>query len=191
MANVAIFVANGFEDTEVVATVDVLRRAEKLFNGSFPVVDIVSISDSKQVKGSWNIEIKADKLISEIDFSKYDCLILPGGLVGVEHLKENDVLMNAIEKHAKENKVVAAICAAPQILGKLELVNGIEVTHYPGCTQYLDKAIKKSHMSAIADKNIITGSSIGGVLQFALQIVDHFTSTEQMLKLHETLVFNY
>ncbi|WP_338985523.1 DJ-1 family glyoxalase III [Spiroplasma endosymbiont of Diplazon laetatorius] len=191
MAKVAIFVANGFEDTEVVATVDVLRRAEKLFAGSFPVVDIVSINDSKQVKGAWNIQLTADKLINEINFADYDCLVLPGGRVGVDHLKENETLMNAVEKHAKENKVVAAICAAPEILGKLGLVDGIEVTHYPGCTADLDKAIKKPQMSAIADKNIITGSSIGGALQFALQIVDHFTSTEQMLELHETLVFNY
>ncbi|AGR42029.1 DJ-1 family glyoxalase III [Spiroplasma diminutum] len=191
MAKIAIFVANGFEDTEVVATVDVLRRAEKLFPGSFPVVDIVSINDSKQVKGAWNIQITADKLIGEINFSNYDCLVLPGGKEGVDHLKSNEILMNAVEKHGKENKIIAAICAAPQILGKLGLVDGIEITHYPGCDQNLEKAIKKPHMSAIADKNIITGSSIGGALQFALQIVDHFTSTEQMLELHQTLVFNY
>ncbi|WP_339029378.1 DJ-1 family glyoxalase III [Spiroplasma endosymbiont of Cantharis nigra] len=191
MAKVAIFVANGFEDTEVVATVDVLRRAEKLFPKSFPVVDIVSINDSKQVKGAWNIEIMADKLINNINFSEYDCLILPGGRVGVDHLKESEILMKALEKHAKANKVIAAICAAPEILGKLGLVDGIEVTHYPGCTSNLEKAIKKPHISAIADKNFITGSSIGGALQFALQIVDHFTSTEKMLELHKTLVFNY
>ncbi|AGR41021.1 DJ-1 family glyoxalase III [Spiroplasma taiwanense] len=191
MAKVAIFVANGFEDTEMVATCDVLRRAEKMFSGSFPVVDIVSINDSKHVKGAWNINVIADKVISEIDFNNYDCLVLPGGRTGVDHLKESEILMNALENHAKQNKIIAAICAAPEILGKLKLVDNVEITHYPGCDKDLDNAIKKPHIAAISDGNFITGSSIGAALQFGLQIVDHFTSTEQMLKLHDSLVFNY
>ncbi|QEH61719.1 protein deglycase [Spiroplasma chinense] len=191
MAKVAIFLATGFEETEMIATADVLRRAEALFKGSFPVVDLVSINDKKTVEGAHKLSINADKTIQEINFDEYDCLVLPGGQPGVDNLMLSETLMSAVEKHAKANKVVAAICAAPQILGKLGLVDKVEVTHYPGCDKYLDNAVKKPHMSAIADGNIITGSSIGGALQFGLQIVDQFTTTEQMLALHETLVFNY
>ncbi|AHI52735.1 DJ-1 family glyoxalase III [Spiroplasma culicicola] len=191
MAKVAIFLATGFEETEMISTVDVLRRAESLFKGSFEQVDMVSITDKTEVTGSHNITIKADKTMQTINFDEYDCLVLPGGQPGVDNLMQCEVLMNAIEKHAQANKTLAAICAAPQILGKLGLLDKVEVTFYPGCDSYLDNAVKKPQMSAIADGNIITGSSIGGALQFALQIVDHFTSTEQMLALHETLVFNY
>lgn len=191
MAKVAIFLATGFEETEMISVVDVLRRAEKTFKGSFPVVEMVSVTDSKQVIGGHKIVIQADKTMQEITISDYDCLVLPGGQPGVDNLMNCETLMTGIENHAKSGKVLAAICAAPQILGRLGLVDQIEVTHYPGCDKYLDQAIKKPHMSAITDENIITGSSIGGALLFALQIVDYYTSTEQMLELHQQLVFNY
>ncbi|QBQ07577.1 4-methyl-5(b-hydroxyethyl)-thiazole monophosphate biosynthesis protein [Spiroplasma gladiatoris] len=191
MANVAVFLATGYEETEMIATVDVIRRAEQMFPNSFPIVDIVSISDKNEVVGSHGISIRADKTIQEIDFNNYDCLILPGGQPGVDNLMESETLMKNLVEHAKKEKTLAAICAAPQILGKLGLVDNKEVTHYPGCDKYLQKAILKPHISAIEDGNIITGSSIGAALQFGLQIVDHFTSTEQMLQLHQSLVFNY
>ncbi|ARU91941.1 DJ-1 family protein [Spiroplasma clarkii] len=191
MAKVAVFLATGFEETEMISVVDVLRRAEKTFPGSFSIVEMVSITDVKQVTGAHNITIQADKTMQEINVADYDCLVLPGGQPGVDNLMNCETLMTALTNHAKADKTIAAICAAPQILGKLGLVDGIEVTHYPGCDQYLDKAIKKPHMSAISEGNIITGSSIGGALLFALQIVDHFTSTEEMLQLHQQLVFNY
>ncbi|QGS51813.1 DJ-1 family glyoxalase III [Spiroplasma tabanidicola] len=191
MANVAIFLATGYEETEMISTVDVIRRAEQMFKGSFPVVDIVSISDKKEVTGSHGITIKADKTIQEINFDSYDCLILPGGQPGVNNLMESETLMKNLKTHGEKGKTIAAICAAPQILGKLGLADNKEITHYPGSTKYLENATLKPHMTAIEDGNIITGCSIGGALQFGLQIVDHFTSTEQRLKLHETLVFNY
>ncbi|AOG60284.1 4-methyl-5(b-hydroxyethyl)-thiazole monophosphate biosynthesis protein [Spiroplasma helicoides] len=190
MANVAVFLANGFEETEMVATVDVIRRAESKFKGSFPIVDLVSITDKIQVIGGHNITINADKTISEINFDNYDCFILPGGVPGVPNLMESEVLMKNLKEQASKDKVMAAICAAPQILGKLGLVDNVEVTHYPGSDEFLDKAVKKPHYRAIADGNIITGCSIGGALHFGLQIVDHFTSTEQMLEIQQSLVLN-
>jgi 4-methyl-5(b-hydroxyethyl)-thiazole monophosphate biosynthesis len=81
------------------------------------------------------------------------------------------------------------LCGTPNS-GKTWLVDNKDVTFYPGCDQYLDKAIKRPTAAAIEDGNIITGSSIGGALMFGLQIVDHFTSTETMLELHQKLVFN-
>ncbi|AKX33986.1 4-methyl-5(b-hydroxyethyl)-thiazole monophosphate biosynthesis protein [Spiroplasma litorale] len=191
MANIAIFLANGFEDTEMVATNDILNRAKKQFPGSFDIIDIVSITKDNKVTGSYGTTVVANKLIDEINFDAYDCLVLPGGGLGVENLEKSDKLLKALKDFKEKEKTIAAICAAPQILGKLGLVDGVEVTHYPGCVEGLDKAIKKPQMAAISDKNVITGSSIGGALQFALQIVDHFTSTEQMLDIYKSLVFNY
>jgi 4-methyl-5(b-hydroxyethyl)-thiazole monophosphate biosynthesis len=190
MAKCAIFLANGFEDTEAVATCDVLRRAKNLKPGSFPVVEYVSLNASLEVTGRWGTKLTADRTFSDFNFSDYDALILPGGTDGVAAMMENTVLLDGIKAHAAGGKTVAAICAAPQILGKLGLVDNKDVTFYPGCDQYLDKAIKRPTAAAIEDGNIITGSSIGGALMFGLQIVDHFTSTETMLELHQKLVFN-
>ncbi|ASP28090.1 4-methyl-5(b-hydroxyethyl)-thiazole monophosphate biosynthesis protein [Spiroplasma corruscae] len=189
MANVAIFLAEGFEDTEMVATNDVLNRAKKMFPGSFEKIDLVSITQNLIVNGANGITVKAHKLIENISFDEYDCLVLPGG-AGVANLEKCQLLLDNLKKFNEKKKVIAAICAAPQILGKLGILDGVEVTHYPGCVDGLDKAIKKSHNAAITDRNIITGSSIGAALQFGLQIVDYFTSTEHMLELYKSLVFN-
>src|SRR5699024_3620690 len=116
--------------------------------------------------------------------SDYDALILPGGLGGVEKMMKHEKLLDLIKTHASQDKTVAAICAAPQILGMLGLLKNKEVTFYPGCDQYLDEATKRPSAATIEDGNIITGSSIGGALLFGLQIVDHFTTTENMLELH-------
>jgi 4-methyl-5(b-hydroxyethyl)-thiazole monophosphate biosynthesis len=191
MAKCAIFLANGFEETEAVGTVDVLRRAEAHLKGSFPEVDYVSMNTELEVTGRWGTKITADKLFGDLDLTSYDALILPGGLDGVENLMKSEKLMDGVKTHADAGKTVAAICAAPQILGMLGLVKNKEVTFYPGCDKYLDDAMKRPSAAAIEDGNIITGSSIGGALQFALQIVDHFTTTENMLELHQKLVFNY
>ncbi|WP_338970686.1 DJ-1 family glyoxalase III [Spiroplasma endosymbiont of Labia minor] len=181
---IAIFLATGFEEIEAISSIDVLRRAE--FD-----VQIISVTDNLTVKGNHNIQVVADKLINEVDLSSFDGLVLPGGQPGVSNLMEVSLLRDALIKQAGENKLIAAICAAPQMLGMLGLADGKEVTHYPGAIEYLDKAIKKPQMAAVEDGKIITGSSPGGAIQFALQIVDHFTDTQNMLRIHELLVMNY
>ncbi|AKU79565.1 DJ-1 family glyoxalase III [Spiroplasma turonicum] len=190
MANIAIFLATGFEDTEMVATNDVLNRSKKMFPGSFEKIDLVSINDDLKVEGAHGLNVIANKLIKDLNFNDYDCLVLPGGGLGVENLKKCELLLNKIKEFNDSEKAIAAICAAPQILGTLGILDGVEVTHYPGCVEGLEKAIRKPHVAAITDKNIITGSSIGAALQFGLQIVDYFTSTEEMLEIYKSLVFN-
>ncbi|AXK51096.1 DJ-1 family glyoxalase III [Spiroplasma alleghenense] len=181
---IAVFLAEGFEEIEAVSTVDVLRRAE--FE-----VDLISINEKFDVKGSHEIIVKADLLFKDCDFSNYDCLVLPGGQPGTDNLMEFSPLRELLLKHSAANKTIAAICAAPQILGMIGLADNKEITHYPGSTNFLEKAILKPHMASIEDGNIITGSSAGAALKFALQIVDHFTDTQNMLRIHDILVMNY
>ncbi|WP_338972937.1 DJ-1 family glyoxalase III [Spiroplasma endosymbiont of Panorpa germanica] len=181
---VAVFLAQGFEEIEAVSTIDVLRRAD--FE-----VNVISISKDLEVRGSHDIIVKADNLFEGADFSQYDCLVLPGGQPGTDNLMEFSPLRDLLLQHASKNKVIAAICAAPQILGMLGLADNKEITHYPGCTKFLDKAILKPHMASIEDGKIITGSSAGAALKFALQIIDHFTDTQNMLRIHDILVMNY
>jgi len=178
----AIFLASGYEMAEAIITIDILRRAEI-------DIDLVSISEELLVKSSHNVEIKCQKLIKEINFSEYKVLILPGGATGVENLNKNELLKSKLIEFASDkNKIVAAICAAPQILGQLNLLNNKKVTFYPGCDRGLDKAIKTSEPVVLCD-NIITGKSVGCAFQFALQIVNVLLYEENVNLLKQTLEF--
>lgn len=160
----AIFLATGYEMGEAIITIDILRRAK--IN-----IDVVSVTEDLLVRSSHNVEIKCEKKISEVNFSDYKILILPGGSVGVDNLNQVQLLKDQLIKFAHdENKLVAAICAAPQILGQLNLLDNKKVTFYPGCDQGLDKAIKTSE-PVVVSGNIITGKSIGCAFPFALKIV--------------------
>src|ERR1035437_5610510 len=113
---VFIFLADGFEEIEAIAPIDIFRRAD---------IDVttVSISNEKSVRGAHNITVQADCLFKEVDFSTNDLLYLPGGMPGTRNLDAHEGLKNLLLKQADNNKKIAAICAAPSILGKLGLLN--------------------------------------------------------------------
>lgn len=165
MNKAAIFLASGYEMGEAIIIIDILRRAKI-------AIDVVSISDDLLVKSSHNLEIKCDKAISNLNFFDYKILILPGGSIGVENLNQNDMLKNKlVEFTADQNKLVAAICAAPQILGQLKLLENKKVSFYPGCTVGLENSIQTDDSVSVSG-NIITGKSIGCAFAFALKIVN-------------------
>lgn len=176
----AIFLATGYEMGEAIITIDILRRAKI-------DLDIVSITNELLVQSNYNVEIKAEKTIKEINFSNYKILILPGGSIGVENLNKNDLLKNKLVEFVHDqNKLVAAICAAPQILGQLKLLENKKITFYPGCDVGLDNAIKTNEPVVVSD-NIITGKSIGCVFQFALKIVNILLGQESEKRVKQSL----
>lgn len=182
MNKAAIFLAPGYEMGEAIITIDILRRAKI-------TIDVVSISDNLLVKSSHNLEIKCDKTISNLNFSDYKTLILPGGSVGVENLNQNDVLKNKlVEFSGDENKLVAAICAAPQILGQLKLLEKKKVSFYPGCTVGLENALQTDDPVSVSG-NIITGKSIGCAFAFALKIVSVLLGQESADRVKQELEF--
>lgn len=115
MAKVCVFTADGFEEIEGLTVVDLLRRAGA-------EVQMVSISNTKTVTGSHNIVLQADVLFEEADYSKMDLLVLPGGMPGTLHLGEHTGLCRLLQDFAAEGKKVAAICAAPSVLGALGIL---------------------------------------------------------------------
>ena len=125
MKKAIVFLANGFEEMEATGTVDVLRR------GGIGV-KTVSITNERKVVGAHHMEYMADALFSEIDFSDVDALILPGGMPGSSNLNECEPLKERLIEQYKNNKIVAAICAAPMVLGGLGLLKGRRATCYPG-----------------------------------------------------------
>ena len=180
MKHIYLFLALGFEEIEAIATIDVLRRAGL-------DVKSVSISDDLKVTGAHGISVEADCLYPEVNFTEAEMLILPGGMPGTKNLNAHEGLKAALTQHAKTGKPLAAICAAPMILGQLGLLDGKEATCYPGNEIHLKGAILSEYM-IVQDGNIITASGPGVAAEFALQIVEHFLGEEKMEEISKALL---
>lgn len=162
-----VFLATGFEETEAVGTIDVLRR------GNLDVVT-VSMTGDRTVVGGHDMPLVADALFEEVDLENAEALILPGG---GPMLNDYEALKKEIVRHHNEGKLVAAICAAPLVLGGLGLLKGKRATCYPGFEQYLTGATVVKD-ATVTDGNIITGRGPGLVFDFGLAILSYLHSSK-------------
>lgn len=172
-----IFLTTGFEEIEAIATIDVLRRA------GLNVVT-VSVESSKQVEGSHGVVVTADTLLEANDYSDSSILILPGGTV---RLGEFDFLNKLLVSQNNAGKPIAAICAAPSLLGRLGILEGKEATCYPGFERYLQGA-KVVDKRVAADGNVITGRGPGCTVEFALKIVEVLLGQAKRREIAEALI---
>ena len=163
MDQITVHLADGFEEIEAVTIVDVLRRAG--LN-----VKTVSVTGKLQVTGSHQIEIRADLLFEQVDYSNGVLIILPGGMPGAKHLNEHPGLKSQILEYHRSGKFLAAICAAPMVLGNLGILKDKKAVCYPGFESYLAGAELSSN-PFITDEKIITGRGVGAALEFSLEIV--------------------
>lgn len=164
MKKVYLFLAEGFEEIEAIATIDILRRAN---------IDVTSVSIESKLKvtGAHGIPVEADVLFSETDFSNGTMLILPGGMPGTRNLQKYAPLAALIKEYATANKHLAAICAAPLVYGQLGILSGKEATCYPSFESELIGAIHSNKPVVVSD-NFITSAGPGTVYQFALKLVE-------------------
>jgi len=176
---VFIFLAEGFEEIEAIAPIDILRRA------GFDVAT-VSISDTKSVTGAHGITVLADKLFTEADFSIVDLLYLPGGMPGTINLDAHVGLKKLIQRQMNDGKNVAAICAAPSILGKLGLLADKEAICYPGFENQLSGAII-SKQKIVKDGNISTAKGAGVAIQFAIDLINSLKNKDLADKIAESI----
>ena len=159
---VYVFLANGFEEIEALTVVDTLRRAS---------IDVLTVGIGElTVSGAHNIEIQADIPESEASFLDLDMIVLPGGMPGTLNLEKSTTVNSFIDYATEHDLWIAAICAAPSILGKKGLLNGLSATCYPGCESFLYGA-KLTNMPVVKDKTIITAKSMGTALDFSLELV--------------------
>ena len=163
MSTASIFMAEGMEEVECLTIVDILRRGG---------VDIqtVSIADKKKVKSSHHVKVCADVLLKDTDCSDSDILILPGGVPGVQNLLACKKLTALLKEQYQQGKRLAAICAAPSVLGQLWLLQGKHITCYPG---WEDKCPGAEYTGAgvLTDGNITTGRGMGFSVDFALELL--------------------
>ena len=155
--------ADGCEETEALAVVDLLRRAEL-------DVELVSIHDRDMTEGAHGIGIRNDRKLSEIYVDQEDVIFLPGGVPGTPNLKASERVCELLKKHAAENGRIAAICAAPTVLGMLGLLEGKRATCYAGLEDQLTGAeiIKEA---VVTDGMITTSRGMGTAIPFGLELV--------------------
>ena len=154
---VYVFLAEGFEEVEALAPVDILRRGG---------VEVKTVGiGGKTVTGSHGIAVSSDLAEDEVTLSEIEAIVLPGGMPGTLNLEKNNTVKAALQFAAENGKLIGAICAAPSILGKAGLLAGKRATCFPGFEEYLSGA-KYCDVPAVRDGNIITSRGAGAALEF-------------------------
>lgn len=179
MKKVLLILADGFEEIEAVATIDILRRAK--------IKVCIASPDFKIVTGGHNIQIKADVLLDEVKDQVFEAVILPGGNKGVENMEASPLVAEMVLKHHNEGKLIAAICAAPRLLHNIGLLTERHATSHPGTKDLL----VKSHYSedkVVLDGNILTSRGPGTAMEFGYKIVDLLKADTTSQTLREAMV---
>lgn len=176
-----LFLADGFEEVEALAVVDILRR-------SGLGCTTVSIMGRKEVTGSHKITVIADQMFDGVNFEEADMLILPGGMPGTTNLGAYEPLTAQLKKSCAEGKMIGAICAAPEVLGKNGILQGKTAVCYPGFEENLIGAHVVYDEVAV-DGNVITSRGMGTAIPFGLAIVGQFLGEEAVEKLEKALVY--
>lgn len=157
-----MFLANGFEEIEALCPLDLLRRAG---------LEVTTVGiGGEMIQGSHGITVAADMPEGMYADAKPDMLILPGGMPGSKHLDESRVVDTALKVAAKNGSLIAAICAAPMVLGHRGLLEGKEAICYPGFESHLTGA-RISEKRVVRDGNVITAAGMGVALEFGLALV--------------------
>ena len=160
---VYMLLGTGFEETEAIAPLDLLRRAG---------VSVMTVGvNGKIVKGGHGIGIEADIELGEMDLTQLEMIILPGGLGGVASVRASKEAMEALRFAHENGKFVAAICAGPTVLADLGITDHKKATCYPGCESGMGCADVVSGAACIRDGNLITGTSAGCAIPFGLALI--------------------
>lgn len=184
MKKVLLFLADGLEECEGLITVDLLRRAG---------VEVVtaSLTDTVKVVSSHQIQIQADALLKDLDPEVFDMVVLPGGLKGTENLTASQAVADICLNFARRNdKQVAAICAAPSVLGLLGILKGKKATCYPG---WEDKLIGAEYTGESVTEcgNIVTGKGMGATIPFALHLISRLVDEETAVKVRDGIMYPF
>jgi 4-methyl-5(b-hydroxyethyl)-thiazole monophosphate biosynthesis len=174
-----VFLADGFEEIEALAPIDILRRASE-------PVTVVGVT-GKTVTGAHGIKVTADVTIDEALREDIDMIVLPGGLPGADNLQNSPEVCEYIALANDKGAYIAAICAAPKILGALGLLKGKEAICYPGFENELKGAVI-SDKKVVCDGNIITAAGMGVAVDFALKLVELLASSEASEKIRKGII---
>lgn len=181
MSKAAIFFATGYEEIEALTVVDILRRAGE-------EITMVSVTDERSVTSSHGVEVTMDKVLSEVNFDETDVIVLPGGMPGTKNLEACAALMEQVDAFVQAGKTVAAVCAAPSILGHRGHLNGKKACSFPDMESQLEGA-EVLREPAVIDGNIITGRGMGAAIPFGLAILEKLQGKEAAEAMGRKIVY--
>ena len=174
-----LFLGTGFEETEAIAPLDLLRRAN---------VDVKTVGLNGQViTGSHSIAVTADMTIEDLDFATMDGVILPGGLGGVASIRGCAKAMEALAYAKEKGLLTAAICAGPTILADLGITDGKTAVCYPGCEEKMGDA-NMITAAAVTDGTVVTGSSAGCAIPFGLELIAYLKGRDEAQRIAKQIV---
>ncbi|MFR3729549.1 DJ-1 family glyoxalase III [Lacrimispora sp.] len=182
MGKVYAFLADGSEEVELLAVVDVLIRGGQ-------EVKIVSVTGTKDVVTAHKVRLQADLEFSEADVTEADLLFLPGGMPGTRNLEAHEGLTAALKQAFAENRRIAAICAAPSILGKLGFLKEKQATCYPGFEDDLTGAFY-TKQGVVTDGNITTARGLGYALDLGIELLKHLAGENEARKVKEAIQYD-
>lgn len=178
-----VFLANGFEEVEAVTPIDLLKRSGK-------EVVTVGVGDNI-VTGSHGITVVTDTIAQEILLDdKLEMIVLPGGMPGTLNLEKSPYVQAAIDFCTKKNIYIAAICAAPSILGHKGLLDGKNAVCYEGFETQLGSAVVGDSPVAV-DGQFITARGAGAAVDFALKLVELIVSPQESQKISSAIIYNH
>ena len=176
-----VYLAEGFEETEAITPIDLLRRAGKN-------VVTVGVGDNI-VKGSHGIPVITDTIVQEAPLSdELEMIVLPGGMPGTLNLEKNEYVRRAIEYCHENNRVIGAICAAPSILGHMNILQGRKAVCYTGFEKELYGA-EIADGTVSVDGNIVTSRGAGTAMDFALALVEKAVSKEESQRQASAVIY--
>jgi 4-methyl-5(b-hydroxyethyl)-thiazole monophosphate biosynthesis len=181
MSHVLVPLAQGCEELEAITVTDLLVRAG---------ITVTTCGlDDQPVKASRGITIIPDTSIDKILDQSFDLIVLPGGLPGADHLRDNEQLQALIKKQAQQNKYLAAICAAPKALANAGVLEGRTATSFPGVLTALNNSnITISNNAVEVDGNIITSRGPGTAMDFALTLIELLEGKAKSEEVNQQLV---
>ena len=177
---VYVLLGTGFEEVEAITPVDLMRRAGI-------EVQTVGIT-GKTVAGSHKIPVEADILPENMDLESMDMIVLPGGLGGVASARASQAALDALRWGWEHDRFVAAICAGPTVLADLGIPDGKKATCFPGCEGQMGKADMVPGAAALRDGKLITGTSAGCTIPFALELIKALKGSEAADKVAKQIV---
>lgn len=177
---VYILLGTGFEETEAIAPLDLLRRAG---------VSVMTVGlNGKVIYGGHSIGVETDISAGEMDLTDMDMIVLPGGLGGVASIRASREAMDAIRFAWENSKFVAAICAGPTVLADLGITSGKQATCYPGCEDGMKDAIMVADAPCVRDGKLITGTSAGCAVPFGLMLVEALKGKDTAERIAQQIV---
>lgn len=177
-----VFFANGFEESEAIVPIDIMRRAGL-------DVTLISTTNDIMVTGSHGIVIKTDAKFNDVDFEDAELLVLPGGMPGTKNLDAHAGLCELLQTSAEKGIKLAAICAAPMVFGNLGLLNGEKATCYPGFEEHLIGAEYVEKNVVVSSNQFITSRGAGTAMDFGLKLVEILKNSKIAEELASAIIY--